>query len=120
MAGNVRINQLKLYATTTSERASKGQGGNDRLYISINVGEIKDAIKVSVNRSPTLKAYIATIEMGGKKVENTYHHCYEETKGKQKKDESEIFCEAQVGERLCSNKVYKDGHCSKHHKMFGE
>ena len=28
---------MKLYATTTSERASKGQGGNDFLNININV-----------------------------------------------------------------------------------
>lgn len=26
---------MKLYATTTSERASKGQGGNERLHIDI-------------------------------------------------------------------------------------
>ena len=29
------INHMKLYATTTSERASKGQGGNDYLKIII-------------------------------------------------------------------------------------
>lgn len=28
---------MKLYATTTSERASKGQGGNEYLKIAINV-----------------------------------------------------------------------------------
>jgi len=30
---------MKLYATTTSERASKGQGGNDYLQIEITDGE---------------------------------------------------------------------------------
>lgn len=29
---------MKLYATTTSERASKGQGGNEYIIIDINVG----------------------------------------------------------------------------------
>ena len=29
---------MKLYATTTSERASKGQGGNKRLDIQLTVG----------------------------------------------------------------------------------
>jgi hypothetical protein len=28
---------MKLYATTTSERASKGQGGNEYLYIKVMV-----------------------------------------------------------------------------------
>ena len=30
---------MKLYATTTSERATKGQGGNKRLAVEITVGE---------------------------------------------------------------------------------
>jgi len=30
---------MKLYATTTSERASKGQGGNKRIAVEITVGE---------------------------------------------------------------------------------
>lgn len=30
---------MKLYATTTSERASKGQGGNKRVFVEITVGE---------------------------------------------------------------------------------
>lgn len=33
---------MKLYAKTTSERASKGQGGNDYLDIQITVGNKKD------------------------------------------------------------------------------
>jgi len=31
---------MKLYATTTSERASKGQGGNDYLEIDINAEKV--------------------------------------------------------------------------------
>lgn len=33
-------NQMKLYATITSDRASKGQGGNKELVINITVGNI--------------------------------------------------------------------------------
>lgn len=32
---------MKLYATTTTERASKGQGGNDFLHIQIQVGKAR-------------------------------------------------------------------------------
>ena len=32
---------MKLYATTTSERATKGQGGNKRLDIQLTVGNIE-------------------------------------------------------------------------------
>lgn len=35
---------MKLYATVASERASKGQGGNDYLKISLTVGSAKNAI----------------------------------------------------------------------------
>jgi len=31
------IKNMKLYATTTSERASKGQGGNENLWIKLEV-----------------------------------------------------------------------------------
>ncbi len=33
---------MKLYATTTSERASKGQGGNEYLKIELLVGNAKE------------------------------------------------------------------------------
>lgn len=35
---------MKLYATTTSERASKGQGGNKRLEITVQGGEYRDIL----------------------------------------------------------------------------
>ena len=34
---------MKLYATITSERASKGQGGNNHLRLSLKVGSAKDS-----------------------------------------------------------------------------
>jgi hypothetical protein len=30
----------------------------------------------------------------------------------------ETYCKAQVGEKLCGNKIYKDEYCRKHYKMF--
>ena len=35
---------MKLYATVSSERATKGQGGNEYLKISLTVGSAKNAI----------------------------------------------------------------------------
>jgi hypothetical protein len=35
---------MKLYAQTTSERASKGQGGNQFLNIDLTVGDAKEPI----------------------------------------------------------------------------
>lgn len=35
---------MKLYATTTTERASKGQGGNKRLEITVQGGEYRDIL----------------------------------------------------------------------------
>lgn len=42
MTGNLRSRFMKLYATTTSERASKGQGGNK--FLTIQVKDEKEAI----------------------------------------------------------------------------
>lgn len=37
---------MKLYATTTSERASKGQGGNRYIEYRLNVGSREDSLPV--------------------------------------------------------------------------
>lgn len=37
---------MKLYATVASERATKGQGGNDRLEIDIFMGSAKNSVKI--------------------------------------------------------------------------
>lgn len=39
-------NYMKMYATTTSERASKGQGGNDQLDISLAIGSTANSKQV--------------------------------------------------------------------------
>lgn len=37
---------MKLYATVTSERASKGQGGNNHLDIDVFIGSSKESVKI--------------------------------------------------------------------------
>lgn len=39
---------MKLYATTTSERASKGQGGNKHLEININIHSTEPRYRIRV------------------------------------------------------------------------
>lgn len=38
---------MKLYATVQSERASKGQGGNEYLDIDITVGDVKNPVMLA-------------------------------------------------------------------------
>lgn len=41
---------MKLYATVTSERASKGQGGNDYIHVSITDSKDQEAVHVYIDR----------------------------------------------------------------------
>lgn len=55
---------MKLYATTTSERASKGQGGNEYLRVSLTVGNAKEQANAGV---------IEVIESSPNKFAIKYH-----------------------------------------------
>lgn len=100
---------MKLYATTTSERASKGQGGE---YIVINIQD--------KNKKPFLKMLVhPNFEKDGQVIawwydrKNTYvvDTFYEEsainsliennTKGKQKKDECSEGCTISQSTSCC-------------------
>jgi len=92
---------MKLYATTTSERASKGQGGNKYLNIDIFI-EDRNYSKYSINITPD------HIIM----VENLPYKILLDTnlKGKKQKGECEkchntqFYYDAKSGEmRLCEN-----------------
>lgn len=49
---------MKLYATTTSERASKGQGGNKHIEITLQGGEYRDIlIRFEVNYNKDFPNY---------------------------------------------------------------
>jgi len=81
---------MKLYATTTSERASKGQGGN---YLDIEItGENKIPlwnIKVNLSEWYELKVYNLVNKKKAYKTDLIYPH---EIKGEKKKDEHDIDC----------------------------
>lgn len=79
---------MKLYATTTSERASKGQGGNDRLYVDIMLlSKTVPYVTVHINKSNTVQGYILSINVKGKTIhEEVIYSLYEsEQKGEKKK-----------------------------------
>lgn len=70
---------MKLYATTTSERATKGQGGNDKLEIHVTQEEKKTLAFITVLPSGTI-----VIDQG----ENCLLIVNEYEKGEKKKDET--------------------------------
>lgn len=85
---------MKLYATTTSERASKGQGGNVYLHIEIATGTAKDSHKMAdimVDAHGFLyirqgdKTELATYVMSGGKLHDVTG--VNKTKGKSQKGE---------------------------------
>ena len=51
----INLIKMKLYATTTSERASKGQGGNDWLNIEILCGDAKNPEPLAIIRVENLE-----------------------------------------------------------------
>lgn len=94
---------MKLYATTTSERASKGQGGNDFLSIKIQAGRDRKTISTievrsskSSNGVEIFTAYADNLKIGellempekGFKLERTARKVRsEQIKGEKKKGE---------------------------------
>lgn len=111
---------MKLYATTTSERASKGQGGNEYLHIDmcINSKEVTHTLKIQPNKTG------AGIETG------TYHIALKEkhtntflyagyTKGNQKKGLCD-YCEKNRDDisSMLSNGYYVCRQCAK--EMWGK
>ena len=54
---------MKLYATITSERATKGQGGND--YLQINIFDSNQICRGTIEILPDMSAWI---RYAGKKI----------------------------------------------------
>lgn len=86
---------MKLYATATSERASKGQGGNDYMTIEIVDGARQPILSlymfVNDNNTADIKLrewatakthYLNTVKLGA------------ETKGEKQKGEKRDYCTA--------------------------
>ncbi len=88
---------MKLYATTTSERASKGQGGNNYLNIDINVLDDKEpSYRVRVINDELLNIIYLSFE---NKINDKWVTLYNEeliyngdsTKANKKKDETKTY-----------------------------
>jgi hypothetical protein len=74
---------MKLYATTTSERASKGQGGND--YIHIDLQSERTKKDYAIVYTPDSLLVFSSIEDGGALL-------FEAKKGNKKKGERLFPC----------------------------
>lgn len=68
---------MKLYATVSSERASKGQGGNKYIDIDVNVGSAADSKRFANIRVNVVDG-VYTLWLDGEVVK---------TKGEKQKDE---------------------------------
>ncbi len=78
---------MKLYATTTSERASKGQGGNEKIEIEVCDELRRPIVSVSIDNTYLDDKPVMTIRnwIADKITKNVFK--LPETKGKQKKDD---------------------------------
>ena len=112
---------MKLYATVTSERATKGQGGNNFLRIELTIGDglnPKDigAIElVNVGDERYQLRYYPTTKHDGVLLTNGNFPQIE--KGKRQKGNNN--CYAQVGEEFCGKATKGGDYCEYHTKMFG-
>ncbi|MBK9272779.1 MAG: hypothetical protein IPM48_14435 [Saprospiraceae bacterium] len=107
---------MKLYATTTSERASKGQGGNERLLIEILVYDRCNPLY--------------TIEVTPEKLifrERGYSEPLLERNHKDIKKQEELKGKRQKGEHVCEVLGCKNitetpyAYCTEHiYKMLGK
>lgn len=94
---------MRLYATTTSERASKGQGGNDYIAIKLQAGEDRETfVRLYFHESADGKSYEILNE-------DTDEIIYTKLKGKRQKGENcngtgkHTNCKAIVNCLVCKN-----------------
>ena len=73
---------MKLYASVTSERATKGQGGNEYLYIKIQGAKPGAATLLDIEIVPDEKGHARIQKMHGILVEEIKRHI---TKGEKEK-----------------------------------
>ena len=102
---------MKLYATTTSERASKGQGGNKRIAVEITVGEEDEKqtiLYVSVEREETETEDIYRLWNGDIQADKII---IPKSKGKRQKGECKHFIvKDDYGKEYCQE-------CGKYNKL---
>ena len=105
---------MKLYATSTSERASKGQGGNREIKIDLT---IDDTIRASAGSVTLTRAETLTdsdmyrvmyqcpdeAESGGSSI--LFEQEIKKTKGKQKKDNDSDLTGGHCGKYPCTGAI---------------
>jgi hypothetical protein len=101
---------MKLYTTVSSERATKGQGGNEYIIIDINVGQttigqVEIVYNDDISKGHTSDEWVLQYRrVGGIEKDWTIldqDHCIPEIKGKQQKDN-------QCGHPLCGKTICHD------------
>ncbi|MEK9207468.1 MAG: hypothetical protein AAB922_03235 [Patescibacteria group bacterium] len=90
---------MKLYATVTSERASKGQGGND--YLQINIFDAAQVCHGTIEVLPDMSLWV---RYNGEKVE---------IKGKKQKGECKHLRRTRTGDPKTEYWGYKCDDCGK-------
>jgi hypothetical protein len=87
---------MKLYATTTSERATKGQGGNKYIVITLtdedgtNWAEITAQAVNIIQENPPLDEILLTVKLNGTERFRRTH--YAKQKGNKQKGEKCVEC----------------------------
>lgn len=98
-------NDMKLYATVTSERASKGQGGNERLDTYIRIGD-REKVKffLGIGVSENGENYrLELVDMRDSSVDKVLAVIEDSIKGEKQKGECKHdWCAYSVSELICS------------------
>jgi hypothetical protein len=94
---------MKLYATISSERATKGQGGNRYINIDLLVGSAKNpATAGSISFFIDKEDYVITYN-----DDEIYRQSMPKTKGKQQKGETDkCICIDGILNRKCTAKIH--------------
>ena len=100
---------MKLYATTTSERASKGQGGNEYLAIDIMTAPNIKHYRINVNMVDNIPIMEIYEYKSGRNILTKSIDIKWQQKGKSQK--GEIYCNECMKATLGNNTLMKK--CSK-------
>ncbi len=95
---------MKLYATVATERATKGQGGNKQLNISINIDSKEvPRFKLFITKREDDSTDIVFVDMEKPYPNEIYST---KIKGKKKKDEQLCICIDGILNRKCTAKLH--------------
>jgi len=97
---------MKLYATTTSERASKGQGGNEYLEIVVTGEDKKPFLEMKITPKGDhydISGYVMQAEHAPNRRSEQFFKYEVLTKGEQKKGELTETCGHPRNSAQCSD-----------------